>query len=211
MQERAGRTRRAILKAAAETFDAHGYLGTSLQDVVAGRHVSKGALYFHFPSKEELASAIIIEQRDLLSELVAELRERYPRAIRLLIEVSRLTASRLGRDVMLRASTRLACEHEQIGRSAESLFDRWTDTIEKLLDEAEVQGDLLPGVDTRVVAEFIIGAFTGLQRRRYFSKSSATPHPRLLVMWRLLLPGLVTVKCLSEIREEVENTVCDIL
>lgn len=144
MQERADRTRRAILQAAAETFEAHGYLGTSLQDVVAGRRVSKGALYFHFPSKEELASAIIIEQRDLLSELVAELRERHPRAIRLLIEVSRLTASRLRRDVRVRASTRLACEHEQIGRSAEPLFERWTETVRGLLDEAKAQGDLLP-------------------------------------------------------------------
>ena len=210
MQERADRTRRAILKAAAESFEVHGYLGTSLQDVVAGRRVSKGALYFHFPSKEELASAIIIEQRDLLSELVAELRKRYPRAIRLLIEVSRLTATRLRRDVMVRASTRLACELEQIGHSAEPLFDRWTDTIEGLVEEAKAQGDLLPDVDTRLVAEFIMVAFTGLQHRRYFARGSTTPHRPLAAIWQILLPGLVTPKCLSEIKEDVDTTMCDI-
>jgi AcrR family transcriptional regulator len=209
MQVRADRTRRAILKAAAETFEAHGYLGTSLQDVVAGRHVSKGALYFHFPSKEELASAIIIEQHDLLSELISELRERHPRAIRLLLAVSRRTASLLSHDVMVRASTRLACEQEHIGGSAPPLLDSWTDAIERLLDEAKAQGDLLADVDTRIAAEFVIVAFTGLQHRRYFSKTDAASYPPVAVMWRLLLPGLVTAECLSEIRDEVDATVCD--
>jgi AcrR family transcriptional regulator len=197
------------LKAAAETFEAHGYLGTSLQDVVAGRQVSKGALYFHFPSKEQLAAAIILEQRDLLPKLADELRDRYPRAIQLLIEVSRLTAGRLRRDVMVRAGTRLACEREQIGGSTPPLFDTWTETIESLLDEAREQGDLLPEVDTRVVAEFIIVALTGLQHWGYFSTASAAPQPPLVVMWRLLLPGLVTSECLSEISDDFDTTVCD--
>ncbi len=60
-QERAAWTREGILQAAAETFETRGYLGTSLRDIVTRRDVSKGALYFHFQSKEALAIAVVQE------------------------------------------------------------------------------------------------------------------------------------------------------
>src|SRR4051812_26335282 len=58
-----GVSRGAILRGAAEAFDRAGYSGTSLSDVVAQAGVTKGALYFHFTSKEEIARAVIAEQR----------------------------------------------------------------------------------------------------------------------------------------------------
>jgi AcrR family transcriptional regulator len=204
MQARADRTRRAILEAAAETFEANGYLGTSLQSVVAGRRVSKGAVYFHFSTKKELAAAIIMEQQDLLPKLVAELREHQPRAILLLLQVSQRTARILCGDVMTRAGTRLACEYEQLGGAAPPLFGEWTSTIERLLSEARAQGDLLPAVDIRTVAEFIITSFAGLHRRRYFVKPDSKLDRQLVTMWRVLLPGLVTAGCLTEIEYEID-------
>jgi transcriptional regulator, TetR family len=53
--ERKAQTRRLILDRAAEAFAQDGFAGTSLNDVIAGSGLTKGAFYFHFPSKEELA------------------------------------------------------------------------------------------------------------------------------------------------------------
>src|SRR5262249_39937193 len=61
-QDRAERTRNAILEAAAVVFDERGFNGASLSDILAKAGVTKGALYFHFSSKEELARAIVEEQ-----------------------------------------------------------------------------------------------------------------------------------------------------
>src|ERR1700729_2748438 len=88
MQERASRTRRAILQAAAEMFESQGYLGTSLQDIVKRKKISKGALYFHFASKEALAQAIVQEQYDMWTTAVEKLRATYPRAVRVILEMS---------------------------------------------------------------------------------------------------------------------------
>ena len=53
-------TRDKIFRAAGECFALKGYSGCSMQDIAETAGVSKGALYGHFSSKEELFKAIII-------------------------------------------------------------------------------------------------------------------------------------------------------
>ncbi|MCA1836105.1 MAG: TetR/AcrR family transcriptional regulator, partial [Actinobacteria bacterium] len=60
-QPRARATRQAILTAAAEHFARNGYHATSLDSVLADSGGTKGALYFHFASKEALARAVVAE------------------------------------------------------------------------------------------------------------------------------------------------------
>jgi AcrR family transcriptional regulator len=62
--QRAAETCGRILDAAAVLFDLHGYLGTSMNDLLGESRVTKGAFYFHFPSKESLAVAIVQSQYD---------------------------------------------------------------------------------------------------------------------------------------------------
>ncbi len=51
-------TKRALLETATQLFAAHGYAGTSLDEVVAAARVTKGALYHHFPSKLALFESV---------------------------------------------------------------------------------------------------------------------------------------------------------
>ncbi|WP_460839351.1 TetR/AcrR family transcriptional regulator [Nocardioides marmoraquaticus] len=53
-----GGTKRALLDVAEEQFADHGYAGTSLDAVVAGAEVTKGALYHHFTGKQALFEAV---------------------------------------------------------------------------------------------------------------------------------------------------------
>ena len=47
-------TKRALLDVAQDLFTEHGYAGTSLDAIVAGARVTKGALYLHFAGKQAL-------------------------------------------------------------------------------------------------------------------------------------------------------------
>ena len=58
-QERAILTREKVIAGAAEVFYRHGFGGATLSDITSAAGVTKGALYFHFPSKEDVALAII--------------------------------------------------------------------------------------------------------------------------------------------------------
>src|SRR3954451_19800265 len=60
-QERGRTTRHALLLAAADLFAARGYHGASLTDILKVSGRTKGALYFHFSSKQALAQALQTE------------------------------------------------------------------------------------------------------------------------------------------------------
>src|SRR5919206_3402040 len=75
-QPRAQATRQAILTAAAEHFARNGYHATSLDSVLADSGGTKGALYFHFASKEALARAVIAEMVQRCRDLREQIRGR---------------------------------------------------------------------------------------------------------------------------------------
>ncbi len=55
---RRGKTRQRILAVAARLFSAHGIDGVTLSDIADEADVSRGNLYSHFGSKEELVHAV---------------------------------------------------------------------------------------------------------------------------------------------------------
>ena len=57
-------TRKIILDAAARCFAEKGYSACSMQEIAERAHVSKGAIYGHFSSKEELFRTIITMQHE---------------------------------------------------------------------------------------------------------------------------------------------------
>jgi AcrR family transcriptional regulator len=60
-------TRRALLDAARRRFGASGFGGTTLDQVAADARVTKGALYHHFASKEQLFLTVYDEVEGELS------------------------------------------------------------------------------------------------------------------------------------------------
>jgi AcrR family transcriptional regulator len=57
-QEYSASTRRALVEVASELFTERGYAGTSLDEIVAGARVTKGALYHHFSGKQALFESV---------------------------------------------------------------------------------------------------------------------------------------------------------
>lgn len=52
-------TRERILKVALELFGARGYEGTSIRDIAEKVEMTKAAVFYHFPAKEDLLTAIL--------------------------------------------------------------------------------------------------------------------------------------------------------
>jgi AcrR family transcriptional regulator len=57
-QQYSASTKRALVDVAEELFTNHGYASTSLDAIVAGARVTKGALYHHFSGKQALFEAV---------------------------------------------------------------------------------------------------------------------------------------------------------
>ena len=63
-QEYSASTKRALVDVAQELFTERGYAGTSLDEIVAGARVTKGALYHHFSGKQALFEAVFERVED---------------------------------------------------------------------------------------------------------------------------------------------------
>jgi len=57
-QQYSAATRRALIDVAEDVFTDHGYANASLDTIVAGARVTKGALYHHFSGKQALFEAV---------------------------------------------------------------------------------------------------------------------------------------------------------
>ncbi len=64
--------RRLILATAKDLFVRKGFAGVTLDDIASGIEFSKGTIYNHFGSKEEIYATILLEHLDIL---LAELQE----------------------------------------------------------------------------------------------------------------------------------------
>ena len=62
--------RQEILRAAARLFQQRGYHATSMNDVAAALKLSKGGLYHHFESKDEILFHIMSHAMDITEERV---------------------------------------------------------------------------------------------------------------------------------------------
>lgn len=161
-QERARRTRAALVESAAMEFAKRGYSAASVNTILEGSHTTKGAMYFHFQSKEDLARAVLqagVEQFTELTSRWSQRRDLDPLVV--LHALIRDLATMFHTSVIAQAEFRLIIEPEfypdvQSGGSAV-----WGRTAHELAERAQEAGLLREGADpgrfTRVLAAALAG------------------------------------------------------
>ncbi len=65
--EKSERTREAICIAARQLFADKGYDMTTMQDIVTTSGMSKGAIYHHFSSKQEVLRSVVVGELHYLN------------------------------------------------------------------------------------------------------------------------------------------------
>ncbi|MFB7668123.1 ScbR family autoregulator-binding transcription factor [Kitasatospora sp. NPDC056138] len=192
-QERAIRTRQVILQGAAEVFDEFGYDAASIKQILARVQVTKGALYFHFPSKEALARGVMQEQtlHLRLAQNASKLQQ--------LVDVTMAVAHALPGDAMLRAGVRLALERGSVDFADSNPLIAWADVCQGLVEEAKAQGETLPQVDAKETAELVVGCFNGIQSFSQIVSGMADLERRISILWQHLLPCVATPSTLARL------------
>ncbi|MFF2536117.1 ScbR family autoregulator-binding transcription factor [Streptomyces cyaneofuscatus] len=190
-QERAVRTRRLILAAAAEMFDELGYEGTTIAGLIERIQLTRGGLYFHFTTKEQLA-------RGVLDEAVS-LEGVTPQALKLQewVDLALLLAYRLPREPLLSASLKLSVDPQARARFG----TRWPDWVAvgtALLEEAGRRGELLPHVRPAETARLFVGAWTGVQLVTEALSGRELPE-EISALLALLLPGIAPAGVLARL------------
>jgi TetR/AcrR family transcriptional regulator, fatty acid metabolism regulator protein len=153
-------TRQRIVEAALEVFAKKGYHEATMDEIASVSQVSKGGLYFHFPSKQELFLALADAAADMLIGKVEQAMQtngaRRRQKMRLAIETAFQLLERhrpMARLVFLKMGSlgppfdaKLMEIHKKIAR-----------LIQVQLDQAQAETSIAPA-DTELVALMWVGA-----------------------------------------------------
>lgn len=190
-QERAARTRNALVQAAATRFDCDGYAGTSLNRISRDAGISMGALTFHFASKSELADAVGEMGRSATLAVLDDVDERPAEPLRQLVELTVALTRLLETDDTVRAAVRL--EREHLGTS--SWWSCWLPTVRRLLQQADEEQLLRSTARPEAVVALVthlVGGAEMLLRHRPVAAAAKPVSSAALVgrVWSLVLTGI---------------------
>jgi TetR/AcrR family transcriptional repressor of nem operon len=150
-------------------FSLKGFLNTSINDIMREAKTSKGGLYNHFKSKDEIFSAVLSEARKLwrdrslagldqiekpvgkVKKLLENYRDRYLKD----------TETFPGGCIFVTLSVELDDQNPLFSRELNEGFVRLKAMIRRLLDQGKESGELRAEVNTEAVTEMIFSGMLG--------------------------------------------------
>jgi AcrR family transcriptional regulator len=210
-QDRAIRTRHTILMAAAAVFEERGYQAATISEILTTANVTKGALYFHFKSKEQLAQGVLAGHDQNLTV------PPRPCKTQELVDITMLHAHRLQTDPLVRAGVRLILDQRADGLDRTGPFHHWITVVTDLLTQAQKQGELLPHVNPTETAQILVGAFTGIQAMSQATTNYQNLPASITALLQHTLPTITHPATLTALdltpptwpTEEADNTDAD--
>ncbi|MCX5612851.1 ScbR family autoregulator-binding transcription factor [Streptomyces sp. NBC_00047] len=192
-QERAIRTRRTILLAAAKVFEERGYQTATISEILSTAGVTKGALYFHFQSKDELAQGVLAAQNQnlVIPDRATKIQE--------IVDIVALHTYRLQTDPMVRAGVRLTMDQLAQGLDRSGPFRSWAVPVRERLEQAQAQGELLPHVVPAETADVIVGTYAGIQSMSQAISDYQDLVVRVSALLRHLLPSIAQSSVLTAV------------
>ncbi|MFD3507362.1 TetR family transcriptional regulator [Nocardia sp. NPDC058666] len=161
-QERARRTRAAIIKSAAVEFGKSGYAAASLNRILEGSRATKGAMYFHFDSKEDLARAVLetaVDRYRVCAERWLARADLGP--LDVLHGMVDEIALRLEHDTIVQAEYRLVIEpdfHRDTGNGGGRIVGRATRVLAvRAITDGQLRPDADPDRFTRTLSAALAG------------------------------------------------------
>jgi AcrR family transcriptional regulator len=164
--DRGEQTRRHILEAAARAFAERGYAGASLNDLIRDSGVTKGGFYFHFPSKEALALAVLQDKQEQWAGRVMAATMRYETAFEQLAAIPSALCDLHEQDRSARAIGRLCMElseDPELAPKTRGQFGAWVELTGSIILKAQAEGTMRTDVDAEAAAETLVAAFVGLE------------------------------------------------
>jgi len=143
-----------------------GFQSASIDTILAATNVTKGALYYHFDSKEDLGHAIveeIIAKLTLNKWLIPLQRSKNP--IDTLIRIVQGTSVRRedvnGGCPLVNLAQEMSPLDEEFRKQLERIFLGWQDGIAMALRRGQAQGTVRRGLVPEETAGFLIAMYEG--------------------------------------------------
>jgi TetR/AcrR family transcriptional regulator, transcriptional repressor for nem operon len=163
-ERRAETTRQRLIAAASRQFAHRPYSTVSLDDILTEAELTKGAMYFHFPSKQALAVAIIENLAEVSRAAVTELVARRMSGLETAIDLIYLLAVQDTQHEVVRAGVRLLESLDDNTAMPPALWHSWIEFITTLIQKAVTEGDVVDHDDPEDIAKMLVALWVGIRR-----------------------------------------------
>ncbi len=193
MRKDGSRTREQIIDEALQIFSVKGFYNTSINDILAATGLTKGGLYGHFASKEELWGAAYERAVEIWKGIVFKgVRKIADPIARIEKVVENDLFGYCGGEVFaggcffFNMLVELSGQSETMSRRIRAGFMELAALLASWLEEADRKGMLRKGVNRGEVADFIVIAingatalYTSSRDRRFLKETSGQLHAYL--------------------------------
>jgi TetR/AcrR family transcriptional regulator, transcriptional repressor for nem operon len=164
------RTRERLLQAGYKEIYRSGFQSASIDTILAATNVTKGALYYHFDSKEALGHAIIEEVVAKLPRdrwLLPLQRSKDKNPIDALIGIVQAIPTR-PRDIkggcpLVNLAQEMSPLDEQFRKRLETIFNAWQEGIASALKRGQSEGTVRRDLVAEEIASFLIAMVEGYE------------------------------------------------
>jgi AcrR family transcriptional regulator len=200
-QARSEATRRRIIDSAIDLINEIGYPAAGLADIIERAELTKGALYYHFDSKEALATTIIEEgAAKALDAFRAAGRSSSP-AMENIVHGLFVVTDVLAGDRVAQAAGRLLRTFGGFNPAAKETYATLLDEMTQLTTTAIAEGDLRSDLDAGEASNAIIGALLGAELLSAALADGKDLRTRFSRTWEMMMPALISADSLAYYRE----------
>ncbi|MCA9634099.1 MAG: TetR/AcrR family transcriptional regulator [Myxococcales bacterium] len=165
-------SRQQVLEAAVRALAERGYARTSVSDIAAAAGMSKGAVHYHFESKDELIEQVLAHCADVMRERVREAwdapGEPHERILRALSEM-RATRKDAGPELRVLADLMAQGLHDaKLQQTLRSMFEANRQQVAEGIVESLPQLGIRTKIPPRVIPRLLLGTLDGLALHDFF-------------------------------------------
>jgi AcrR family transcriptional regulator len=199
-QERAARTRVEIMEAAIMLFARRGILATTMSELAKAIRMTPGALYWHFPTKEDLLLATIEELHERylseFKEILGELRKMTARQQFEAFYERTLQFLRYHREYGIffaMVSAESAYTNDRVAQAIREKLGVYVAVLENIIRYGQTKTkEFRTDMDAHVTAHTIFGGFMGALLHQNLFRDTVTYDPMLTTLERLAADGITT-------------------
>lgn len=196
-QARSEATRRKIIDSAIDLINEIGYPAAGLADIIERAELTKGALYYHFDSKEALATTIIEEGAVTVLDSFRTAGRSSSPAMENIIHGLFVVIDVLAHDRVARAAGRLLRTFGGFNPAAKQTYAILLDEMTKAVSGAIAEGDVRSELDPEHTAGAIVGTILGAEMLSSALADGNDMRIRLTHTWNIMLPAIVAEDSLA--------------
>jgi AcrR family transcriptional regulator len=204
-QARSEATRRRIIDSAVDLINQIGYPASGLADIIERAELTKGAFYYHFDSKEALATAIIDEGAITVLEAFRDAEGPASPALANIVRGLFGVTEVVSGDRIAQAACRLLRTFGGFNPSAKQTYAHLLAEMTQQVARSVAEGEMRSDVDPAVAGTTIVGAILGAELLSSAVSDGADLRARLASTLQTLLPALASEGSLRHYRELVAD------